>query len=194
MKKFKLLFTLSIFLLSSILLTGCNKKPTAESTSGKTEQKNTAQTSELTTAKQAYTLAKKEAQNWAGDAVLVDLSNFRGSDDMSGKARKWKLEFNSVEKDKELEVYILSGEFDDSMEQKFKDQETIDEGWIDSSDAMEKAKEYFEGEEADNYWMGLTDNKGTIVWNLKCDRIEGKPLWVKLNAQTGEVIETREGY
>ena len=174
-------------------MSGCSKQSTGSSTSGKTlQEKTTVDT--LATAKQAYNLAKKEAKNWAGDAVLVDLSNFRGSDDMSGKARKWKLEFNSVEKDKELEVYILSGKFDDSMDQKFKEQEAISEDWIDSPVAFEKAKEYFEGEEADNYWMGLTDNKGTIVWNLKCDRIEGKPLWVKLNAQTGELIETREGY
>ncbi|MBA7533110.1 hypothetical protein ES705_25345 [subsurface metagenome] len=59
---------------------------------------------------------------------------------------------------------------------------------------MDIALKYFNDKSIKNYWFGIGNNEGTIVWNVKCDYNEGVPTWVNINALTGEFINTREGY
>jgi len=80
------------------------------------------------------------------------------------------------------------------MEGKCKERDTITGEWIDTPKAMDIALKYFEEKPIKNYWLGIGNNEGTIIWYIKCDHEEGVPTWVDINALTGEFIKTRAGY
>ena len=146
------------------------------------------------TAREAYRLAQTEAVDWAADAVLVDISNFRGTSLTNGRSARWKLEFNSNSMNKELEVHISRGKILQIMEEKFKKREAITGTWIDTPKALDISFEYFTNKPVDNYWFGLSSKEGIATWYVKCDYDDGVPTWVHINVLTGEVIKTREGY
>jgi len=146
------------------------------------------------TAREALRIAEIVARDWASDAVLVDLSNFRGSSLPDGRAVRWKLAFNSVSMEKELEIHVSRGKILQKREEKYKERNIIGGEWIDTPQAMDIAFKYFEERPIKNYWLGIGNNKGTIIWYVKCDYDEGVPTWVDINALTGELIKTREGY
>ena len=146
------------------------------------------------TAAEAYHLAKKASIDWASDAVLVDISNFRGTSLSNGRSVRWKLEFNSASMYKELEVHISRGKILQTMEEKFKRREAITGEWIDTPKALNIALGYFADKTVDNYWFGISSKESITTWYVKCDYDEGVPTWVHINALTGEVIKTREGY
>ena len=147
------------------------------------------------TAREALSIAQSVVRDWASDAVLVDLTNFRGSSLPDGRAVRWKFEFNSESVKKELEVHISRGKILQKMEGKYKKRDVIFGEWIDTPKAMDIALKYFDDERTiKNYWFGIGNNEGTIIWYVKCDYDEGVPTWVHVNALTGEFIKTREGY
>ncbi|NQU74641.1 MAG: hypothetical protein HQ547_08040 [Candidatus Omnitrophica bacterium] len=146
------------------------------------------------TAREAFRIAETVARDWASDAVLVDLSNFRGSSLPDGRAVRWKLAFNSVSMEKELEIHVSRGKILQKREEKYKERDVIGGEWIDTPQAMDIAFKYFEERPIKNYWLGIGNNKGTIIWYVKCDYDEGVPTWVDINALTGKLIKTREGY
>jgi major membrane immunogen (membrane-anchored lipoprotein) len=189
------LVILIAFMVGGVLMSGCTKKSEVKSPGKETTSTNLSEGSkELVTAREAYSIAQKTAQDWASDVILVDLSNFRGSSETNGQATRWKLEFNSKSKDKELEVHVSQGKILQTMEEKYKERDAITGEWIDSPKAMEIAHGYFDEVSAKNYWLGLSSSDGTTTWYVKCDRTEGAPIWVEANALTGEFIKTREGY
>ena len=165
------------------------------------EEKSTTEVTTTTTsikveltAREAFRIAEIVARDWASDAVLVDLSNFRGSSLPDGRAVRWKLEFNSVSMEKGLEVHVSRGKILQKREEKYKERDVIGGEWIDTPQAMDIAFKYFDERPIKNYWLGIGNNKWTIVWYVKCDYDEGVPTWVDINALTGELIKTREGY
>jgi len=96
--------------------------------------------------------------------------------------------------DKELEVHVSRGKILQTMEEKFKKREAITGAWIDTPKALDIALGYFVDKPVDNYWFGISSKEGITTWYVKCDYDEGVPTWVHINALTGEVIKTREGY
>jgi hypothetical protein len=146
------------------------------------------------TAREAYQLAQAEAAKWASDAVLVDISNFRGTSLTSGRSVRWKLEFNSKSMNMELEVHVSRGEILQIMDEKLKKREAISGEWMDTPRALNIALEYFTDKPIKNYWFGISSKEGIMTWYIKCRYEEGVPTWVHINALTGEVIKTREGY
>ena len=147
------------------------------------------------TAREALSIAQSVVRDWASDAVLVDLTNFRGSSLPDGRAVRWKFEFNSESVKKELEVHISRGKILQKMEGKYKKRDVITGEWIDTPKVMDIALKYFDDERPiKNYWLGIGNNEGTIIWYVKCAYDEGVPTWVHVNALAGEFIKTREGY
>ena len=102
--------------------------------------------------------------------------------------------FNSVKLEKELEVHISRGKVLQTMEEKKKKREAITGEWMDTPGALGIALQYFADKTVDNYWFGISSKEGFVTWYMKCDYSEGVPTWVHINALTGEVIKTREGY
>jgi uncharacterized membrane protein YkoI len=185
---------LSMFITGIVLVSGCAQESVEKSTSAETGTTIAASEKVELTAAEAYHFAKKAAVDWASDAVLVDISNFRGTSLSNGRSVRWKLEFNSDSMDKELEVHVSRGKILQKMEGKYRERDVITGEWIDTPKAMSIALKYFDEKPIKNYWLGIGNNEGTIIWYVKCDYDEGVPTWVHINALTGEVIKTREGY
>jgi len=185
---------LSIFITGIVLIGGYAQESVEKSTSVETETTTALSEKIELTAQEAFHIAHAAAAEWASDAVLVDLSNFRGTSLSNGRSVRWKIEFNSASMDKELEVHISRGKILQTMEEKFKKRETITGEWIDTPKALDISMEYFAGKPIDNYWFGISSKEGITTWYIKCDYSEGVPTWVHINALTGEVVKTREGY
>ena len=149
---------------------------------------------EETTAREAFNIAEKEAIDWASDAVLVDLSNFRGTSLSDGKSIRWSFEFNSADLEKVFEVSVYKSKVFQTSEGKFRERDILEGDWIDTPEAMEVANLYFEGKAIKNYWFGLGEKDEMLIWYIKCDYEAGVPTWVEINALTGEFLKTREGY
>jgi len=144
-------------------------------------------------ARKAYKIAKPYGKKWTQDAVLIDVTNFIG-DKNDGLAAIWVFSFSSSAKgeNKGYEVTIADEKFsrdDTNVSTRFL--KPVEDNWIDSSVAAQKAQKYFEGLVCKNYWYGLTGD----TWKIKCSKKGGgKPKWVELNALTGEFIRTWEDY
>ena len=184
---------LSLLMIGVVLMSGCAQESEEKSSTEATAATTTIKT-ELT-AREAFRIAQETAKDWASDAVLVNLTNFRGTSLSDGRSVRWKFEFNSISMKKELEVHISRGKILQTMEEKYKKRDAITGEWIDTPKAMAIALKYFHDKPIKNYWFGIGNNEGTIVvWYVKCDYNEGVPTWVNINALTGEFIKTREGY
>ena len=144
-------------------------------------------------ARKAYKIAKPYGKKWAQDAVLIDVANFIG-DKNDGLADIWIFSFSSSAKgeNKGYKVTIADEKFsqdDTNVSTRFL--KPVEDNWIDSDVAAQKAKKYFEGLVCKNYWYGLTGD----TWKIKCSKKGGgEPKWVELNALTGEFIKTWEDY
>lgn len=177
-----------------VFVNGCAQESEEKSTGAEKESAVTVSEKKELTAREAYQLAQFEAVDWASDAILVDISNFRGTSLSNGRSVRWKLEFNSTSMEKEFEVHISSGEILQTMEEKLKQREAITDEWMDTPKAIEIAQEYFSDKPIRNYWFGISSKEGIITWYVKGKYDEGVPTWVHINALTGEIIKTREGY
>jgi len=185
---------LILIMFGIVLMSGFAQESEEKSTTEVTTTTTTTIKVELT-AREALSIAQTVVRDWASDAVLVDLTNFRGSSLPDGRAVRWKFEFNSESVKKELEVHISRGKILQKMEGKYKKRDVIVGEWIDTPKAMDIALKYFDDERPiKNYWLGIGNNEGTIIWYVKCAYDEGVPTWVHVNALTGEFIKTREGY
>jgi len=143
-------------------------------------------------ARRAYQIAQSYAEEWAQDAVLVDVSNFIG-DSNNGLADQWTFIFRSPQKGESdgYEVWIIDGEFSREETTSTRFLEPVENNWLDSDVIAQKSQEYFQGLTCKNYWYGLTGD----TWKVKCSKEGGgKPKWVELNAITGEFIRTWEDY
>ncbi|MBN2396555.1 MAG: hypothetical protein JXC36_08895 [Candidatus Atribacteria bacterium] len=185
---------LSVFFIGIVLMGGYAQESEEKSTSVETETTTALSEKIELTAQEAFHIAHAVAAEWASDAVLVDLSNFRGTSLSNGRSVRWKIEFNSASMDKELEVHVSRGKILQTMEEKFKKREAITGAWIDTPKALDISFGYFVDKPVDNYWFGISSKEGIATWYIKCDYSEGIPTWVDINALTGEVIKTREGY
>ncbi len=144
------------------------------------------------TAKQAFSLAEKEAKKWDKDAFLIAVSNFFGSKESDGLSSVWTLKFASPNKDnKRLEITISDGKVSDQQEsENYMQPHPVVDNWLDSPEAMKVVRQHCQAKKTENYWLGL----GINTWSVKCKRPDKEPLWVDVNATTGEFIKTREGY
>ena len=184
---------LSVFFIGIVLMGGYAQESEEKSTSVETETTTALSEKIELTAQEAFHIAHAVAAEWAQDAVLVDLSNFRGSSEPDGRATRWTFEFNSESMKKELEVHVSRGKILQKMKGKYRERDVIAGEWIDTPKAMSIALKYFDEKPIKNYWLGIGNNEGTIVWYVKCDYDEDVPTWAHINALTGEVIKTREG-
>jgi len=192
--KIKAVVLLSIFVIGIIFASGLAQESEEKSTTEVTTTTTTTIKVELT-AREALSIVEILVRDWASDAVLVDLTNFRGTSLSDGRAVRWKLEFNSESVKKELEVHVSRGKILQKMEEKYKKRDVITGEWIDTPKVMDVALKYFDDERPiKNYWLGIGNNEGTIIWYVKCAYDEGVPTWVHVNALTGEFIKTSEGY
>jgi hypothetical protein len=116
---------LSMFITGIVLVSGCAQESVEKSTSAETGTTIAASEKVELTAAEAYHFAKKAAVDWASDAVLVDISNFRGTSLSNGRSVRWKLEFNSDSMDKELEVHVSRGKILQKMEGKYRERDVI---------------------------------------------------------------------
>jgi len=189
----RVIVVLIMFVFGVVLMSGCAQESEEKSTTEVTTTTTTTTKVKLT-AREALHIAETVVRDWASDAVLVDLTNFRGSSEPDGRAARWKFEFNSESMKKELEVHVSRGKILQKMEGKYKERDVIIGEWIDTPKAMDIALKYFDERPIKNYWLGIGNNDGIIVWYVKCDYNEGVPTWVHVNALTGEFIKTREGY
>jgi len=55
---------------------------------------------EETSARKAFGIAEIEVIKWSSDAVLVDLTNFRGTSSSDGESIRWSIDFNSEDQKK----------------------------------------------------------------------------------------------
>ena len=173
---------LSVFIIGIVLIGGYTQESEEKLTS--TETKTTTALSEKIelTAQEAFHIAHAAAAEWASDAVLVDLSNFRGTSLSDGRAVRWKIEFNSASMDKELEVHVSRGKIFQTMEEKFKKREAITGAWIDTPKALDISMVYFARKPIDNYWFGISSKEGIATWYIKCDYSEGaQPGYISMH-------------
>ena len=177
-----------------VFVNGCAQESEEKSTGAEKEAIADVSEKKELTAREAYQLAQIESVDWASDAILVDISNFWGTSLADGRSVRWKLEFNSTSMEKELEVHISRGKILQTMEEKLKKREAITGEWVDTPKAIEIAQEYFAAKPIKNYWFGITSKEGIATWYIMCKYEEGVPTWVHINALTGELIKTREGY
>ena len=143
---------------------------------------------ELLTAREALAIADEVAGDWASDAALVELSTYPSPPKSSGRGSCWKFEFNSLTLEKELEVYVRRGKFFQKMEGKLIKRDVISDGWIDSPEAIRAAIKHCSQKPDETYWFGLSTAKGRPVWRVKCSENIDKPVWVRLDAVTGEEL------
>jgi len=197
MKSRRILSILSISMAALFLVTGCGGEEQQKDTE-KTRSARSAEDAKITaiTAREAFRVALPKARKWNRDAVLVHVRNMLkcGSD---GRSERWILTFDSASERRLLDVHVVSGarilQTMQSRRADHKRKEAIAQGWIDSTQAMERAKKIFV-KEPKTYWMGLISYHGTPSWSIKA-RYEGlEPLWVEIDAKTGEVIKRWKGY
>jgi len=201
---FKTLSFLMLLLVAVILVSGCGPKTQEEKDlkeaekilnqlpGGKGTKLSREEKEKRITAKQAFELAEKEAKKWDKDAFLIKVSNFFGSEESDGLSDIWTLKFASPNKDNDrLEITVSNGKvFRQEESKNYMQPHPVVDNWIDSPEAMKVVRQYCQAEETENYWLGL----GINTWSVKCKRPGKKPLWVDVNATTGEFIKTREGY
>lgn len=189
----KLLLVAGLIIGGLILTRAVFPKKVGNSTKPET-QRQTSQVEkgkERLTAQQAYEVAKKEAKKWSSEAFLVKVSNFQGDSHSDGLSDHWYFEFAANGKDQGLRVRITDGRVLQALEDEILNSEPVVAEWIDSPKVMELAKSYWGDEkEITNYWLGLTEDS----WSVKVSREGKQPLWIKLDAKTGELKQTREGY
>jgi len=204
---------LSFFLFALVFLLGCGQggeeqasgedsqasegaqpteaaQPADAAGSSEASQPGDRSTREALTARTAYETALGEAEAWAGDAVLVDLNNFRGSDNLDGLGNRWVVKFKSVGLDEELDVHVVRGNrVLQTLDGRNTDKEAIEGDWMDSPDAARAAASHVPDQTMDNYWLGLVSQDGTVSWSVKCDHEDGNATWLSVDARTGEILE-----
>jgi len=157
----RVIVVLIMFIFGVVLMSGYAQESEEKSSTEATAATTTIKT-ELT-AREAFRIAQETAKDWASDAVLVNLTNFRGTSLSDGRSVRWKFEFNSISMKKELEVHISRGKILQKMEGKYKKRDVIVGEWIDTPKAMDIALKYFDDERPiKNYWLGIGNNEGTI--------------------------------
>jgi len=190
----KVTFALTLLIFGIIFISGYAQESEEKSAAVETDIATMVSDRIELTAREAFSIAQKTAKDWASDAVLVDISNFRGTSLSNGRSVRWKLEFNSTGMEKEFEVHISRGKILQTMEEKYKKRDYISGEWIDTPKAIEIAQGYFADKPIKNYWFGISSKDGITTWYVMCKYDEGVPHWVNINALTGDVIKIREGY
>ena len=141
-------------------------------------------------AKDAYKTALPYAKKWAEDAYLVEITNYIGTKNTDGSSTTWKIRFYSPRKNQDYRISITDGKFKGGSEGAHMSLSKVADNWINSDAVMNIANKYLSKENCQNYWLGITGN----TWSVKCRRENKKPLWIKINALTGEKTGERVGY
>jgi|GEM_PF-1946482 len=147
-------------------------------------------TGELLSAREAYAPAQTAAAEWSPDAVLVEINTYPRPPQPDGRGSCWKFEFNSALQEEKYEVHIRRGKVFQTMTGKLARQEEITGQWMDSSEAMLQAADPLSACTGQGYWMGLSMSGDRPVWRIKCSEGAKQQAWVKLDAVTGEEIES----
>jgi len=145
---------------------------------------------ELLSAREAFTLAHETAEEWSPDAVLVEVNTFPRPPEPDGRGSGWKLEFNSAHRGERLEVHIRRGKVFQSLTGKLSQHEPIAGRWMDSPEAMRQTAGRLSVCTGQGYWMGLSMSGDRPVWRIKCSEGSKQQAWVKMDALTGEEIES----
>jgi hypothetical protein len=139
-----------------------------------------------TTAKAGLAQAKESARKWKADVVLVQISTLSGN--MEGTAEKWSFLFHSTKAKKGYKVDVKDGKIDGTLEVSSSFTDSVDEDFIDSTQAMEEAKKKgLKGK--DRAMMTLhvmlqgTKSQGPY-WNIIGSMVEGRSTII--NAKTGK--------
>ncbi len=141
-------------------------------------------------ARKAYRIALPYAKKWANDAYLVEITNYIGTKSTDGKSSMWKVRFYSPSKNQDYRISITDGKFKGGSEGAHMSLSKIVDNWINSDAVMNIANKYLLKENCQNYWLGITGD----TWNVKCSRENKEPLWIEINALTGEKTGERVGY
>jgi hypothetical protein len=75
-----------------------------------TEGIESREADEVLTARQAFSVAEREAASWAPDAVFLEMKTFRESETCDGRAARWVISFESAAAQQRLEVQVVRGE------------------------------------------------------------------------------------
>jgi hypothetical protein len=146
-------------------------------------------TGDLLSAREAFSLARKAAEEWSPDAVLVEINTFPRPPQPDGRGSGWKFEFNSATQGEKYEVHIRRGKVFQTMTGKLSKMDTITGRWMDSPEAMRQAADRLSVCTGEGYWMGLSMSDERPVWRIKCSEGAKQQAWVKLDAVTGDEID-----
>ena len=155
---------------------------------GKVDQDRPAE--ELLSAREAFTLAREAAGEWFPDAVLVEVNTFPRPPEPDGRGSCWKFEFNSAHQGEKLEVHIRKGKVFQTLTGKLSKMGAITGQWIDSPEAMRRAATQLSECSGKDYWLGLSMSGNRPVWRIKCSQGSRQQAWIKMDATTGEEIES----
>ncbi len=191
-----IVFLLVVLVLAVALMGGCSKKATEKPSSEKPSSNTTTSSNSALSAREAFSIALKESKKWSSDANLVNIDNFMGSTDMSGKADRWVIKFNSTGKNKGLAVHVgTGGKIIQTMQESlYSNRSPIKGNWIDSSKALSIAFKQYNEKVFKNYWLGLSSDGKTVSWYVKFRYNKEEPAWAEINALSGEVVRTWSGY
>jgi hypothetical protein len=145
---------------------------------------------DLLSAGEAFALAHGAAEQWCRDAVLVEVNTFPRPPQPDGRGSGWKFEFDSANQGEKLEVHIRRGKVFQTMTGKRSEQDPIIGQWIDSPEVMRRAADRLAVCTGSGYWLGLSMSGDRPVWRIKCSDGGHQQAWVKMDAITGEEIES----
>jgi len=184
MKKY---LSIGLVTLSVFLLTGCGKQETtgdgaSTSSSGGGENQITA--------KEAYKIALSEAKKYSSDCQLINVNTSRAQN--NGKSRSWFILFSCPAKNKGYKVNIINGKVDQVNDSYKLDEKTISDNWINSDEVAKIAiPKCGTTTESDYYFqVDKSSMSKPAEWHVDCAVGENKTLIVKLDAATGNYLET----
>lgn len=119
-----------------------------------TEGIESREADEVLTARQAFSVAEREAASWAPDAVLLEMKTFRESETCDGRAGRWVISFESSAAQQRLEVHVMRGEeVLQTMEEDYEQGEAMSGDWTDRPAAIGVADQHMEDRLVKGCWM-----------------------------------------
>ncbi len=143
------------------------------------------ETGDFVSARRAYFIALKGADEWDSDVKLLQINDFLGTSRKDGLSPRWRVLFFFGSKNKAYEVNVFHGKILGQNDSKAKNLEPISNKWIDSDKAMMEASKHFSGLSCQKYEQKLSGN----VWQVKCFTSKTEYTTVSIDALTGKFID-----